>query len=143
MIQTTAFDYKPAENEAEKASNSYLISLVASVAGLPLPIVNLLATLFFFVANKRGTYFVRWHCTQALMAQFSLLFMNSAGFWWTVAIVFGNQFLSNAYVAYMITIILFNFLEFLATVYTSIQTRKGRHVTWWFYGELTDILCKR
>lgn len=143
MIQTSAFDYKPAENEAEKASNSYLISLVASVAGLPLPIVNLLATLFFFVANKRGTYFVRWHCTQALMAQFSLLFMNSAGFWWTVAIVFGNQFLSNAYVAYMITIILFNFLEFLATVYTSIQTRKGRHVTWWFYSELTDILCKR
>src|SRR5690606_21376866 len=113
----------PAENEAEKASNSYLISLVASVAGLPLPIVNLLATLFFFVANKKGTYFVRWHCTQALLAQFSLLFMNSAGFWWTVAIVFGNQFLSNAYVAYMITIILFNFLEFLATVYTSIETR--------------------
>ncbi len=143
MIHTTFFEYKPAEHEAEKASNSYLISLVASVGGLPLPIVNLLATLFFYLGNKKGTYFVRWHCTQALLAQFSLLFMNSAGFWWTISIVFGNQQLSNAYVSYMLTVILFNLLEFVATIYTSIQTRKGKHVVWWFYGELANALCKR
>ena len=42
MIQNTTFAYKPTDHEAEKASNSYLMSLVALIAGLPLPIINLL-----------------------------------------------------------------------------------------------------
>ena len=47
-------------------------------------IINLLATLIFYLGNRKGTYFVRWHCTQALLSQLSLLFMNSFGFWWTI-----------------------------------------------------------
>lgn len=143
MIRIKQFDYKPSEHEAEKASNSYLISLVTAIAGMPLPIVNLIATLFFYIANKKGTYFVRWHCTQALVSQLSLLCMNSAGFWWTIGIVFGNQSISNNYIAYIITIFLFNMGELIASIYTSIYTRQGRHVSWWFYGNLTDILCKK
>lgn len=142
MISIKQFDYKPSEHEAEKASNSYLISLVTAIAGMPLPIVNLIATLFFYIANKKGTFFVRWHCTQALVSQLSLLFMNSAGFWWTVGIIFGNQSISNTYIAYIITIFLFNMGELIASIYTSINTRRGKHVSWWFYGNLTDLLCK-
>ena len=36
--------YKPAEHELEAASNSYLMSLLAVMAGLPFPIINLLAS---------------------------------------------------------------------------------------------------
>lgn len=143
MIRIKQFDYKPSEHEAEKASNSYLISLVTAIAGMPLPIVNLIATLFFYIANKKGTFFVRWHCTQALASQLSLLFMNSAGFWWTVGIIFGNQSISNTYIAYIITIFLFNMGELIASIYTIINTRRGKHVSWWFYGNLTDLLCKK
>jgi uncharacterized membrane protein len=91
MTQNTNFDYKPTDHESEKASNSYLMSLVALVAGLPLPIINLIATFFFYIANRKSTYFVRWHCTQALISQAALLCMNSFGFWWTVSIVFGDE----------------------------------------------------
>ena len=45
MIAVRSFPYVPGEHEAEKASNSYLMSLIAVIAGLPLPIVNLIATL--------------------------------------------------------------------------------------------------
>ena len=45
------FAYEPSEHEAEKASNSYLMSLIAIIAGLPLPIINLLATLIFSTAK--------------------------------------------------------------------------------------------
>jgi len=61
------FEYQPSEHEAEKASNSYLMSLIALIAGMPLPIINLIASVIFFVGNRKGTYFVRWHCTQALL----------------------------------------------------------------------------
>lgn len=142
MIYLPGFSYEPGEHEAEKASNSYLMSLIALIAGLPLPIINLIATFIFYMGNRDGTYFVRWHCTQALLSQFSMLFINSFGFWWTISIVFGSEEISNSYIAYLLVAFVFNFTEFVATIYTAIQTRKGIHVEWWFYGNLTRLICK-
>lgn len=142
IIQETTFAYKPSDHEAEKASNSYLMSLVALVAGLPLPIINLLATFFFYLANRKGTYFVRWHCLQALFSQLTLLCMNSFGFWWTISILFRDEKSTNHYFAYLFTIILFNIFEFISTIYSAIQTRKGKHVQQWFFGSLTNLICK-
>jgi uncharacterized membrane protein len=136
------FIYEVGEHEAEKASNSYLMSLVALLAGLPFPIINLLATLFFYIGNRKGTFFVRWHCMQALLSQFTVLLMNSFGFWWTVSILFGSESISNNYISYIFTIFIFNVIDFIATIYTAINTRKGIHVEWWFYGDLTNLICR-
>ena len=87
--------YKPAEHELEAASNSYLMSLLAVMAGLPFPIINLLATVVFYLANRRRTYFVRWHCTQALVSQLPLFCTNSVLFWWTVGLLFGGVELTS------------------------------------------------
>ncbi len=142
MIKTAKFTYEPEEHETEKASNSYLMSLIAIIAGIPLPIINLIATLIFYLGNRKETYFVRWHCTQALLSQISILFINSFGFWWTVSILFTDEIITNKYIAYIIAAFIFNLSEFIATIYTAIQTRKGIHVTWWFYGNLTNLICK-
>ncbi len=142
MIAIKAFAYEPQEHENERASNSYLMSVVAVVVGLPIPIINLLATFFFYVANRNSTYFVRWHCIQALLAQLTLFFMNSVGFWWTITIVFRDGVISNQYIAYIITVLLFNLVEFIFTVYSATNTRKGKHVEWWFYSGLTYMICK-
>lgn len=142
MKNVASFAYQPGEHEAEKASNSYLMSLIALIAGLPLPIINLIATLIFYLGNRKGTYFVRWHCTQALLSQLSMLFINSFGFWWTISIIFTEETITSKYIAYIIAVIVFNLIEFIATIYTAIQTRKGVHVEWWFYGSLTNLICK-
>ena len=136
------FCYEIGEHEAEKASNSYLMSLIALIGGLPLPIINLIATLIFYLGNRKATFFVRWHCTQALVSQFSLLMINSFGFWWTISIIFGSESVTNKYIAYIISIFIFNLFEFIVTIYAAINTRKGIHVEWWFYGELTNLICK-
>jgi uncharacterized Tic20 family protein len=137
------FFYTPAEHECEKASNSYIMSLLVVMVGLPLPIINLLATLFFFIANRKSTYFVRWHCTQALLSQLSLFCLNSVGFWWTVTILLRRgEGISNGYIAYLVLVVLFNITEFIMTIRAAIRTRKGVHVSWWFYGPLTDNICK-
>ena len=91
MINVIKFAYQPGEHEAEKASNSYLMSLIAIIAGLPLPIINLIATIIFYLGNRKGTFFVRWHCTQALLSQLSIFLINSYGFWWTVSIIFTEE----------------------------------------------------
>jgi uncharacterized membrane protein len=142
MIQLKKFSYEPGEHEAETASSSYLMSLIAIIVGLPLPIVNLIATLIFYLSNRKSTYFVRWHCTQALLSQLSMLFINSYGFGWTISIIFTDEAITSNYIAYIIAAIIFNLTEFIATIYTAIQTRKGIHVEWWFYGTFTNIICK-
>ena len=142
MIHIKQFSYEPGEHEAETASSSYLMSLIAIIVGLPLPIVNLIATMIFYLGNRKSTYFVRWHCTQALLSQLSMLFINSFGFWWTISIIFTDETITSKYIAYIIAAIIFNLTEFIATIYTAIQTRKGIHVEWWFYGALTNLICK-
>jgi hypothetical protein len=142
MTQNTNFDYKPTDHESEKASNSYLMSLVALVAGLPLPIINLIATFFFYISNRKSTYFVRWHCTQALISQAALLCMNSFGFWWTVSIVFGDEQVSNRYFAYLITAFCFNIFEFISTIYCAVESRKGKFVKQFFFGNITNLICR-
>jgi cell shape-determining protein MreD len=133
---------KPGEHEAEQASNSYLMSLVAAIAGLPLPIINLFATIIFYLGNRKGTYFVRWHCTQALLSQLSLFFINSYGFWWTMSVIFTSETITSKYIAYIMAILIFNLAEFIITIYTAIQVRKGIHLEWWFYGNLTNLICR-
>lgn len=142
MAYITTFAYRPNDHESEKASNSYLMSVVALIAGLPLPIINLVATLIYYLNNLKGTFFVRWHCTQALLSQVLIVAMNSFGFWWTISIIFRQKEVDNSYIAYIITALLFNLTEFIMTIYAAVNTRKGKHVVWWFFGPLTDLICK-
>lgn len=142
MNSSEKFQLPPSEHETERASNSYLMSLIAIMGGLPLPIINLIATLIFYLANRKGTYFVRWHITQALFSQFFLLPFNSVAFWWTVSILTTPEMISSKYIAYIITIFIFNFIEFVATIHAAIVTRKGQHVEWWVVGGLTNLICK-
>ena len=140
---SSTFTYHPTESEAEKASNSYLMSLMAIMVGFPLPIINLMATLFFYIANRKSTYFVRWHCIQALLSQLSLFVINTIGFWWTISVlVREDEHISNPYLAYIITVFVINVVELAMTIAAAIKTRKGQHVSWWFYGSLTQMMCK-
>jgi hypothetical protein len=142
MIGRTKFTNEPHEHELEAASNSYLMSLIAIVVGPPLPILNLIATLIFYLGNRNSTYFVRWHCTQALLSQVSMLFINSYGFYWTISIVLTEREITNSYIAYLAVAMVYNFIELIGTIYTAIQTRKGIHVEWWFFGTLTNFIFK-
>jgi len=143
MIEKKKFNYEPSDYEKESASNSYLMSLIAGILAIPLPIINLVATLIFYMANKKSTYFIRWHCTQALLSQLSMLIINSIGFWWTISVIFQSNSITNSYISYIIIMLLFNLIEFIATIYTAIKTRKGIHVEWWLYGNLTTLITKQ
>ncbi|MBP7496644.1 MAG: hypothetical protein KA792_03155 [Bacteroidales bacterium] len=142
MIYIKNFSYSPNESEAEKASNSYLMSLFAIIGGI-LPLVNFIATLFFYFANRKSTYFVRWHCIQALVSQSFIFVINTVWFVWTMFIIFSDFTITNNYIAYIITIILFNVAEFYATVYSAVRIRNGIHIEWWFFGSLTNLICKQ
>lgn len=142
MLKIKTFDYQPNDYENEKASQSYLMSVIAIMVGLPLPIINLIATLLFYLNNRKSTYYIRWHCTQALLSQLTILIINSGTYYWTLSIIFGDNIISNSYIAYLISAIVFNLSEFILTAYTAIQAKKGKHIEWYFWGDITNLICK-
>ena len=118
------------------------MSLVVIIVGLPLPLINLLATFIFFLMNRKVSVFVKWHCTQALLSQLVLFIFNSVSFWWTISIFLGDRFLSSYYFAYLSIVIVVNIIEMISTIYAAIQTRKGKHVELFFFGPLTNLIIK-
>ena len=136
-------DIVPHEDEKERASGCYIMSLVAVMIGLPMPIINLLATGIFFLMSRKGTFYVRWNCIQALISQVPLFIMNNILFWWSVRILFCFTDLSSAYIAYFITVNLYNVYDFVETVQSAVKTRKGIIHKWYLYGTITDKICKK
>ncbi len=136
-------EIQPTDDECERAASGYLMSLVVVIIGLPLPIVNLIATFILFLGHRSSTYFVRWHALQALVSQLLLFFINSYGFWWTISIIFTAREISNEYISYILTITIINLIEFIMTIYAAIQTRKGEHVRMAIFADITDVMMRK
>ena len=132
-----------ADDEAESASNSYLLSLVLLVGGAPLPILNLLASVIFFFGARRSAPFVRWHCTQALLGQLLLIPVNSTFLWMTIGLLFGHRELDDFYVGWGLVMLGLNAAELIASIYAAIKVRQGVDVRWWSVAPLVDALLGR
>ena len=130
------------EEEAEKASYAYLMCSIVVIIGLPMPIINLLAILIFWLGNRKQTYFVRFHCMQSFLSQFVVIILNSIGISWTLSIIFGSYSVTNLYIAYIITVFFCNLIEFIASIYAAIRVRNKHDVRLWIFGPLTELLCK-
>jgi hypothetical protein len=154
-------------HEYEQASNSYMMAVVAVIAGLPFPIINLIATVGYYLAHRKASYFVRWHCIQAALGQIVLIPFNSIAFAWTLGILFGGRgflglydiprryYVDNqlpfddysgaglAYWLYITFIIILNITEFIVVVATASRVKKGHNVRWFVLANITDKLCNK
>jgi hypothetical protein len=154
-------------NEYEQASRSYLMAVVAVIAGLPFPIINLFASIGYYLAHRKSSYFIRWHCIQATIGQALLIPFNSVAVAWTLGVIFGGRgffgiteipkryFADNAsifddysgatlyYWLYITFIVLLNVTEFIVVIYTSSRVKKGENIRWFGIAQLTDKLCSK
>lgn len=138
----TALEYAQREQDAEQASNVYIMSLITFAAGLPLPIINVISTIIFFIGSRRESAFVRWHCMQALLTELITLPLNSIAFWWTVNLVFFEAQITNSYLVYVFLVILLNIVELVAAISAAIRVRKHYDVRWFLVSDIADMLVK-
>lgn len=143
MYYIKALPNRPDEFEAEKASNSYVISLVSLVLGMPLPIINLICSLIFYLFNRNSTYFVRWHCTQMLVSQIFMFIMNSLMIWVILYYILSDEMISLWGTIVIGIVLLLNVIEMLMTIISAIYVRKGEHIKWYLHGKITDLLIKK
>ncbi len=62
--------------ERGNATSAYLMMFAAAYAGLPLPIVNLIAAIVYYFTQYKKSRFVGFHCFQSLITQVPLSVLN-------------------------------------------------------------------
>lgn len=128
------------ETERENGSNAYLMTLVAAIAGLPLPIINLIACIIFAFSIKRKSDFVRFHILQATVSQLCLVAMNSVLFTWTLRIIFTDLQVSASWAGYLFAAVFINLLDYISNIRAAIAARKGQHYFMSFFGWLSWVI---
>jgi Zn-dependent protease with chaperone function len=131
------------DDEAESASNAYLLSLVLLMVGAPLPILNLIASVIFYLNSRRGSPFVRWHSTQALLTHVVVVPVNSVFLWMTLAILFGYREPDDFYVGWFVFMAGLNATKMIGSIYSAIKVRRGVDVRWWALAPIADALMGR
>ena len=123
--------------EKEDAMGAYLMMFAALGAGLPLPIINLIAAVIYYYINKSNSKFVRFHSYQSLISQVPTTLMNAFGIFWAVRIVFSDSwFLTNNFKGYVAMVIAANLIYLIAGIFAAVKARKGQFCYFIFFGKL-------
>jgi len=126
------------EREKEDAMGAYLMMFAAIGAGLPLPIVNLIASLVYFAVNAKKSRFIRFHCHQSLISQLPTTLLNAGLLFWTLRVVFSEEYYANnVYWGYVIMVLLFNLAYFILSIVAAIKARKGQMYYFLLFGNLS------
>ncbi len=125
------------KREKEDAMGAYLMMFASMGAGLPLPIINLIASVIYFVVNKKKSRFVKFHAYQSLLSQFPTSLINGAGVFWASQIfIFDNLEVTDMFKGYILMAIILNLLYFIFSIIGAIKARAGHVYYFLFFGKL-------
>jgi len=125
------------KREREDGMGAYLMMFAGIAAGLPLPILNLLASIIYYVVNKSKGRFVQFHCLQSLWSQLPTTAVNAGLLYWTLRIFFVDSMtFTDAYKGYLAMVIITNLLYFIFSIVGAIRARQGRMYYFVFFGRL-------
>ncbi|MEO9966491.1 MAG: DUF4870 domain-containing protein [Reichenbachiella sp.] len=125
------------KKEKEDAMGAYLMMFAAIGAGLPLPIINLIASVIYYFVQKNNTRFVRFHSLQSLWSQIPTTLVNAGAMYWTLQIFFfENHSTSDLYFGYLIMMVVLNLIYFAFSIVGAVQARNGKMYYFLFFGKL-------
>ena len=120
----------------EDAMGAYLMMFAALAAGLPLPILNLIASLIYFYIHKDKGPFMKFHLLQSLYSQLITSAMNIFLVFWTVRIFFfKSMIVSDYYKGYIAVVVIANLMYFIFSVLAAIRARQGRFYYFLVFGK--------
>lgn len=123
--------------EREDAMGAYLMMFAAIGAGLPLPVINLIAAIIYYYVNRGKSRFVRFHSHQSLMSQLPTSLLNIGALFWVVQyFIFDNLKHKNALIGYVCMVVVANLLYFIFSIVAAVKARQGRMYYLPFFGHL-------
>jgi uncharacterized membrane protein len=126
-----------AEREKEDAMGAYLMMFAAVAVGLPLPIINLIAAIIYYLINRKKSRFIHFHSLQALLSQIPTTLINWGGVIWAANIFFRDSWVvTDEFWAYVIFAGLATVLYFILSLIAAYKARQGKMYYFLFFGKL-------
>lgn len=125
--------------EREDAMAAYFMMFASLAAGLPLPIINIIAAIIYYYLNKDKGRFVQFHSLQSLLSQIPVSLINAVAVFWLASVIFSESLMSlnNNFLIYIIFVIIVNISYFGCSIYAAIKARSGRMVYFIFFGKFS------
>ena len=125
------------DREKEDAMAAYLMMFASLAIGLPIPLFNLIASVIYFLVNRKSSPFVAFHALQALLTHVPVVLLNAGLVGWLVGILVSQAGFHAAFFWYLLFTILVNLAYIIWSIVALIHARKGR----FFYMPVAGRLC--
>lgn len=129
--------------EKEDAMGAYLMMFAAFAAGLPLPIINLIAALIYFYVNKNKSRFVYFHSLQSLYSQIPTTLLNGVLIFWTIGFWYRGYEFTDIYKGYLAATVIANLIYFVFSIIAAIKARKGKMYYFLLFGKIAYVRAFR
>lgn len=131
------------EREKEDAMGAYLMMFAAVAIGLPLPIINLIASVIYYFVNRKKSRFIHFHCLQALLTQIPTTLINWGLVAWAVTIFFTDAVLTEMFWTYAIFAGVSTFLYFIISIIAAFKARQGKMYYFLVFGSIAYQIAYR
>lgn len=125
------------EREKEDAMGAYLMMFAAVAIGLPLPIINLIASIVYYFLNRKKSRFIHFHALQGLLSQIPTTLINWALVIWGVSIFLRDDWkLTPEFWGYAIFAGVSTFLYFIVSLIAAYKARHGKMYYFLLFGKM-------
>ena len=125
------------ERERDDAMGSYLMMFASLAIGLPIPLVNLIASVIYFLVNRKTSHFVAFHALQALLTHIPVVLLNAGLVAWLVTALVTAAGFHPEFFRYLFFTVLVNLAYIVWSIVALVHAHKGR----FFYMPLIGRLC--
>ncbi len=127
------------KREKEDAMGAYLMMFAAMGAGLPLPLINLLASVIYYFINKNKSRYVAFHSFQSLVTQIPISILNAILLGWLIRsfIIAGDFVFSTAFFVYLGFVVLWNIVYMVLSIVACVKARKGLLYYMFLFGTIS------
>jgi len=134
--------------DREDGMGAYLMMFAAWAVGLPLPIINLIAAIAYYITNRKKSRFVRFNALQSLYSQVPTTLLNFGLIFWSLRIMIFNNpnsetdlfggfaSVDDLYWGYLWTTVAANLIYVVFSIVAAVKARKGRFYYFIFFGKL-------
>lgn len=120
--------------EKEEGMSAYFMMFASLAAGIPLPILNLVAAAIYYHTNKHKSRFVQFHSLQSLLSQLPVSLLNFGLVVWVIFLFRSDFDFSAWFVLYATVTAIFNFVYMIFSIIAAIKARNGRMYYFLFFG---------
>jgi len=122
--------------EKEDAMGAYFMMFAALAAGLPLPVLNLVAAIIYLYLNKKKSRFVHFNALQSLLSQLPTSLLNIGLVFWVVRIIFFEFHYDAYFKGYLSMVIAANLIYIIFSIIAAVKARKGEFYYFLFFGKV-------